>query len=318
MRDESRRASMTDHHDLAQAETLQCAFHDLPPIKSIYKVGEGFGSTVLEVEAGGTFMFRLGRNARSAQGYERELKLLPALAPHLPLSIPHPRWYAPPSPDFPFGALGYPKIAGTSLHLAHLTPSTRPSLVNGIARFLVALHAFPVCEAVSLGIPVWDAQAEAREREADTLALLRKRLTPGEWTRVAAWLWEFQKDPVMADSQPSLIHGDLWYENALVDQDATLVGIIDFESARAGDVAQDFATLRYLGDDFAADVLQAYTLGGGQPGQNIAQRIDRYWEYREVPTLLHLWQIGDLIELEASVQKLRTGPILRGAALDNR
>ena len=35
MRDESRRASMTDHHDLAQAETLQCAFHDLPPIKSI-------------------------------------------------------------------------------------------------------------------------------------------------------------------------------------------------------------------------------------------------------------------------------------------
>lgn len=164
---------MVDQHDLTLADALQHAFHDLPPIESLYKVGEGFGSSVLEVEAGGAFMFRLGRHAMSARGYERELHLLPALAPHVPLAIPCPRWYAPPSPDLPFGALGYPKIAGTSLHPVHLSSSTRPSLIDGMARFLVALHAFPTFEAVSLGIPLWDAQAEARKREADTLYRIR-------------------------------------------------------------------------------------------------------------------------------------------------
>ncbi len=302
---------MMDQHDLPLADALQCAFQDLPAIESLHKVGDGFGSSVLEVEAGGAFMFRLGRHAASAHGYEREWRLLPALAPRVPLAIPCPRWYAAPCKNFPFGALGYPKIAGTSLHPRHLTASTRPRLIDGIARFLVALHAFPTFEAVSLGIPLWDAQAEARAQEADTLMLLRERLTPVEWARVAAWLQEFQRDPVMLDSQPSLIHGDLWYENVLVNQDATaLEGVVDFESARVGDIAQDFATLRYLGDDFAAAVLRAYTLAGGRPGPNIAQRVERFWEYREFPTLLHLWQIGDLVELEESIHKLCTGPIL--------
>ena len=121
------------------------------------------------MEAGATFMFRLARHAMSAHGYQRELNLLPALAPHVPVAIPCPRWYAAPCKNFPFGALGYPKIAGTSLHPRHLIASTPPGLIDGIARFLVALHAFPSCEAVSLGIPLWDAQAEAKEQEADIL-----------------------------------------------------------------------------------------------------------------------------------------------------
>lgn len=306
-----RRAAIMDQHDVTLADALQRAFRDLPPIESLYRVGEGFGSSVLEVEAGGTFMFRLGRHTASAQGYERERRLLPALAPHVPLAIPGPRWYTPPSPDFPFGALGYLKIAGTSLHPVHLTASTRPRLIDGIARFLVALHAFPTGEAMALGIPLWDAQGEAREQEANALALLRERLTPVEWACVAAWLHEFQRDPVMGDSRSRLIHGDLWHENVLVNRDGTaLEGIIDFESARVGDIAQDFATLRYLGDDFAAAVLQAYIRRGGQPGLNIAQRIERFWEYRERPALVHLWQIGDTVEFEASIRKLRSGPIL--------
>ncbi len=65
MRGDSRRASMTHRRDVTLADALQRAFHDLPPIESLYKVGEGFGSSVLEVEAGATFMFRLGRHAMS-------------------------------------------------------------------------------------------------------------------------------------------------------------------------------------------------------------------------------------------------------------
>lgn len=64
-----RRAAIMDQHDVTLADALQRAFRDLPPIESLYRVGEGFGSSVLEVEAGGTFMFRLGRHTASAQGY---------------------------------------------------------------------------------------------------------------------------------------------------------------------------------------------------------------------------------------------------------
>lgn len=51
------------------------------------------------------------------------------------------------------------------------------------------------------------------------------------------------------------IHGDLWYENYILNDNNELVGIVDFEGSGMGDPAYDIAALYYLGTDFINKVL---------------------------------------------------------------
>ena len=43
--------------------------------------------------------------------------------------------------------------------------------------------------------------------------------------------------------KPSLIHGDLWHGNILVDNNARILGVIDWDTAVWGDPAMDFYIL---------------------------------------------------------------------------
>jgi aminoglycoside 2''-phosphotransferase len=290
---------------------LRHAFPALSELDTVTDIGQGFGSIVVETADG--IIFRLGRSAASVRGYKREMRLLPALWPRVPVPIPLPQWYRDPSPDFPFGVMGYRKIEGDLLLPENVIPTASPELIDDLAQFLVALHSFPSDEATALDIPVWNAQEEAAEFECAVAAILRNLLNVEECERVARWWDTFLHDDVLKQYEPRLIHGDLWYENLLVNAGATsLVGVLDFEVAAMSDVAQDFATLRYLGDDFATAVLDAYIAHGGEPGPQIGRRIDRLWEYRELPVLPYLVEMNHVPELEAAIQKIRAGPILHG------
>lgn len=52
------------------------------------------------------------------------------------------------------------------------------------------------------------------------------------------------------------IHGDLWYENYILDDNDELTGIIDFENAKYGDPASDISALCYLGNEFIMNLLR--------------------------------------------------------------
>ena len=53
-------------------------------------------------------------------------------------------------------------------------------------------------------------------------------------------------------------HGDLWYENYIIDDNNNLIGIVDFENSGKGDSANDIYGLNYLGKDFMDKVLYYY------------------------------------------------------------
>jgi aminoglycoside 2''-phosphotransferase len=283
---------------------LRTSFPALERGTPLRLLGVGFGSVVVETPCGQ--VFRIARNRAAAEGHRREEKLLPALRQRVALPIPDPRWYAAPSAALPYGAIGYAKLPGVPLTPAALASGASAGIVVALAHCLADLHRFPVADALAIGVPDDDARWAAIEESRDqSLPPLRQVLTAQEYERVAFWWDSFLLDERMRVYAPALCHGDLWYENILVDDAARrIIGIIDFENVSIGDPAQDFATLRYLGERFSAAVLAEYQSTGGAVDPGFRYRIRRLWEMREacVP--------DDPAELDDQVRKLRAGPIL--------
>ncbi|MDQ2743094.1 MAG: phosphotransferase [Chloroflexota bacterium] len=290
---------------------LRELFPDLGIAEPIHVLGSGFRSTVIEVA--GEIIFRLGRNPEAEVGYARELRLLPALQPHLPITIPRPHWHAGPSPQFPFGVMGYLKVPGAPLQPEMLRHADQSSLAAQVARFLQALHRFPIERAVALGTPRRQPHgSEIQSWRDDVLPVLRGSLCREEWLRVARWWDTFLLDRSLGRYSPALIHGDLWYEHLLVDESRQrITGVLDFESAAIGDIAQDFATQRHLGMRFTNLVMGAYQAAGGGLDEGIGHRVQRLWELREFGGLAFAIRTNDEAELEDAIRKLRAGPVLR-------
>lgn len=293
---------------------LREAFPALPAITPVRVLGAGFRSVAVQTAEG--LVFRVGLNKAAAEGHTMEARLLPALAPQVPVAIPRPSWHAGPSPRFPFGVLGYPLLPGVPVAPRHLTESGLEALAAALAHFLLALHRFPAVEALACGVPgPQERWARLERMRDDTLPALRLLLAANEYTLVARWWNDLLTDDTLLSMTPVLCHGDLWYENLLVDpHTATLTGIVDFEHAAVADLAQDFATQMHLGRRFTAHVVAAYRTAGGALGRCFPYRLRRHWELRELDGLHFALQTGDAAETADALRKLRLGPILNHAA----
>jgi aminoglycoside 2''-phosphotransferase len=297
---------------LARVATgLRAAFPDLAGIEPLRIIGTGFGNTVVETADG--LIFRLARHGQAAEGQRREARFLPALAERLPVSVPVPRWYAGPTAHFPFGVIGYRKLPGTPLQPAMLIAANAGTIAADVAGLLLALHRFPVDEAARLGLP-------GQEEERAELATLREAVVPTlraglprtEYGVIARWWDRLLADERCWHFRPVVRHGDLWYENLLVDTgQGRIAGVLDFECAAIGDPAQDFATQLHLGERFTARVIAAYEAAGGALDDDFPQRLRRRWELREFDGLRLAIEAGDEAELVDAIGKLRRGPILQ-------
>jgi aminoglycoside phosphotransferase (APT) family kinase protein len=296
------------------AADLSATFPGLRVAMPLRVLGVGFHSLV--VETGDGIVFRVAKNREATEGPAREAALLPALRSHLSLATPDVRWYTGPCARFPFGVIGYPKVPGMPLDPSRLTPADTSALAAASGAFLHALHSFPVPEALALRVPGPDVQRGHLEQvRATVLPSLRAALAAGEYRSVEQWWDRMLADPAMTPDPAALCHGDLWYENVLVDPMRSVVtGVVDFEDANVGDAAQDFAALRYLGDRFVAATIDTYRVAGGLLTPAFAHRLQRYWELREFGGIHFAVTHSDEAEFADSLRKLRAGAILNPAA----
>lgn len=183
---------------------LAAAFPTLP-VGICRFVGEGWDNSVWSVDE--AFLFRFPKRPEVAWALEREIALLPLLAPQLPLPIPrfshHAPAGAPTDPALPF--VGYPPIPGIPLDAAPGWPALSVSHLVALGAFWRALHDFPVARAIAVGVAI-------RGRSAAFLADLDHAAYP-----------------------LALIHHDL------ATPDGTrLRGVIDWGDVSLGDPALDF------------------------------------------------------------------------------
>ncbi|MCP2339411.1 phosphotransferase [Actinomadura rupiterrae] len=167
-----------------------------------------------------------------------EIRLLPWLAPRLPLPVPVPELVS----DDPL-VVRHRLVPGDPLE----SPTAEQGRDLGL--FLRALHDTPLDQARAHGL------RDIHDEFAEDLALFRARVLPllPEKTRATALL-----DALEQRVTTTVVHGDLGPEHVLTSN-GDLSGVIDFGDAHAGDPAIDLAwTLHGTPPDFAAALATAY------------------------------------------------------------
>lgn len=288
------------------ATHLQATFPTTPMQPPLTLLGSGFSSTVVETRNG--LVFRIPKNAAAGRTYRRERDCLPRLQPHLPVWIPDIAWYSPPNEYFPYGVMGYHKLPG---HIyTPEQPINLPALADSLAEFMVALHRLP-CDS----LPPLDIELQHEQYtlwRADVLPALKKALSRPQYQKMVRWWDGFLDDQQVFSYQPTIRHGDLWYENILLDPIThRLVAVLDFEDMACDDLAQDFAVQRYWGEGFYQQVLAAYQRKGGRVDAHLRYRIDRLWEVRDFEGL-HFALHNAPAEIPDALSKLQNSVILKG------
>lgn len=276
------------------ADRLGRAFPDLAPIGPPRILGEGFGSLVVETPAG--IVFRIAKNHLAQRGHRREWRALPLVGRSLAdLRLPQPSHYLHTSPDFLHGLIGHPKLPGRPLAPRDITPQSREAVAGQIGAFLIALHSLPPDTLGALALPSYPPSCDGLDTLwRSTSGYMEAHLDPDEFRHVRAWWGQLRRDEQLQAYRPTLVHGDLWYENILFDpQEQQIVGVIDFENLSLGDPAIDLATQSYLGGGFARSVLEHYDVEGALPA-NIDARARTLLGLRELRGLEYGLLVGEV------------------------
>jgi aminoglycoside phosphotransferase (APT) family kinase protein len=168
------------------------------------------------------WVLRIPRSEPSAEALAKEIELLPALAPALPVEIPRLSQVSS-EPLF----VVYRLIRGESL---------RDEDSDGVRAFLTALHSF---DASSLDLPRPDWVGIYRGHAEDWRTLVLPLLDVDDRATADALLRETE---TLTGFQQALVHCDLGPSHLLC-RDGRLVGVIDWADAKVGDPAVDYAWL---------------------------------------------------------------------------
>jgi aminoglycoside phosphotransferase (APT) family kinase protein len=169
----------------------------------------------------GVWLDRRPRRPAVAGRLRRECRLMPWLAPQLPVAVPVPRVLRED-----------PLVVRHALVPGDPIVAPKPDHARRLGMFLRALHGVPVQEALAHGLGPADSRREIAIRfRASVLPLVDEA-----YRAEAAGLL----DSIVTTPAETVVHGDLGPEHVLIVDDS-LSGVIDFTDACLGDAALDLA-----------------------------------------------------------------------------
>ncbi len=205
-------------------------------------LGVGWDNTAYLV--GADTVFRFPRRQSAAALLSREARILPLLAPHLPVPIPTPRFVGTPTPTFPYPFVGYPFLRGALASDMTLSDAVRATLAAPLGAFLRVLHGIPIEAATRTWAPGDEiARNDLFGRAPTLVARLRANaaaLDESEVRALVALVARLAATPARA-APPRWVHGDLYSRHLLLDEAGHLVGVIDWGDVHLGDPALDLS-----------------------------------------------------------------------------
>lgn len=208
----------------------QLGLEDAP----LRKLAEGWDNSVWVVEE--RYAFRFPRRAVAIPGIEREIAVLPKLAPLVPLPVPRPALVGEPTDDYPWPFFGAELIPGVEAGVAELDDEARLEIALELAGFLRSLHAVELDEPLPLDP---NERADMPKRAG----LAREEL--GELERLGLWRAPPELPSFLAEAerlpppkQPAVAHGDLHFRHLLVEG-RRASGVIDWGDVCRADPAID-------------------------------------------------------------------------------
>ena len=268
-------------------------------------LGGGFDAQIWLDDRTGTVV-RIARSADTWKRMQATADVLQWIAPHLDVALPVPFRTIPPDKtrQMAAGAVVYRYLGGEPLQPDRVDHGT----VEALTAVLIHLHRVPVTGIASPRFrSLAEFHRERQERYAAIRDLLRHHLNPNAFARIERW----QAAPVPATPSPTVVHGDFWYENVLVDPATNQVtGVIDWDGVMLGDPAQDLITLRYLGDDIASEILGRYLIAMPDQQADMETRLAWWWANRDFDGVYLSMIVNDEPEIADGIRKLREGSIL--------
>ncbi len=274
-------------------------------VETVRPLGEGWDNAAFAIDD--AYVFRFPRRAIAASLIATECRMLPLLAPALPLAIPVPAFAGKPSPEYPWAFAGYPILPGRSLSALRPSAEALEPLASTLGAFLRALHAFDARAALAAGLP---SDELGRLDRARTLPKLRARLEDLHAagflpeTRVAGAYLERvgSRDP--ASVARCVVHGDLYARHVLVDDRLRPNAVIDWGDVHFGDPAVDLSiAFSVIPPRLQAAFFDAY---GGADDRTI--ELARYRAVYHSALVAHYGnRIGDADLLYAGLLGLRQG-----------
>ena len=218
------------------------------------RLAEGWDNSVWVVD--GRYAFRFPRREVAIPGLERELAVLPKLAPLLPLPVPVPAFVGEPTEEYPWPFFGAELIPGVEAGVAELDDQARLEVALELAAFLRALHAVEVDEELPL-------DPNGRTDMAKRVGLAREEL--GELARLGLWHAPPGLDALLEEAlrlpppeRSAVVHGDLHFRHLFVDGRAA-GGVIDWGDLCVADPAIDLPLLwSFVAPDQRAAFLEEY------------------------------------------------------------
>ncbi|WP_344471024.1 aminoglycoside phosphotransferase family protein, partial [Glycomyces algeriensis] len=185
---------------------------------------------------------RIPRHEGAPELLEREHRLVPGIAPRLPLPVPVPTRLGRLTERFPHTWLIATWVHGTPADIAPITDAESATV---LAEFLTALHTdgpeTPANDGRGAPLAAMDDHFEQ--------ALARHRGIDADRARA---IWRGALEAPQRDQPDVWLHGDLHPANVVVD-DGALAGVIDFGDVFVGDPAVDLAAAWILLPDGAAE-----------------------------------------------------------------
>jgi aminoglycoside phosphotransferase (APT) family kinase protein len=223
------------------ASLIERQFPELAPAR-LEPLGAGWDNTAYRVS--GRWVFRMPRRRSVVGLLENELRLLPRLAPHLPLAVPVPVWQGRPEASFPYPFGGYEELPGVTACAVEWTPEERARTAPTLGRFLAALHGLAVDEAARAEGPEDTyGRADLRKRAPmllERLAEVERSQPDVDGGAVRAWVERLVETPPWP-KHPCWVHGDLYARHLLVDERRQVTGVLDWGDVHLGDPAGDLS-----------------------------------------------------------------------------
>jgi aminoglycoside phosphotransferase (APT) family kinase protein len=235
------------------ARRLLGQFAGLTP-ESLEVLGHGWDYTIWVAD--GTYAFRFPRRQVVVPGTEREIAILPRLAPLLPLPVPAPVFVGRPTDEYPWPFFGSDFLHGRELAEAGLDGDGRLAVALELASFLHALHSVELDEPLPLDV-------NHRADMARRVPLAREGLADLE--RLGIWHAPLSVHELLAEAErlpppepAAIVHGDLHFRQVLV-ADGRVTGIVDWVDVCRSDPAIDLSLVwSFLPARQRAAFLEAY------------------------------------------------------------
>jgi aminoglycoside phosphotransferase (APT) family kinase protein len=217
------------------ARGLLAQFPELE-IDVLRPLGYGWDYTIWVVND--RYAFRFPRRQVVVAGTEREIAILPKLAPVLPLPIPVPLFAGRATDEYPWPFFGGLLLAGREISEAGLNGDGRLAVALQLAGFLSSLHAIDLDEPLPLDV---NARADMTRR----VPLAREALAQIE--QLGIWQPPPSLTAVLDEAEglgptklTTVVHGDLHFRQVLVEG-RKVTGIVDWVDICRSDPAIDLS-----------------------------------------------------------------------------